>query len=231
MNIIYNGEIYLKRGPEIIDPRNSIEYQELEDTISDIEFELSKENPDLSKAEYLEPLQAYKDILDSKKSITNYSGTNSFWELYTNDGKHIAMKSNEQHPLIKDYNSVEKMNKDFIKLTEFLKKSTYVGMEFVRTKPIVTYDNKFDRSFMKINPLLEEEKHIVLFAMQDLFLIRVIDDPFIKDRYELVNSKYTLDGNYKFIGKVYSEYKDKTKVYKEIYEELRENNKKRRKTK
>ena len=67
--------------------------------------------------------------------------------------------------------------------------------------------------------------------MQDLFLIRVIDDPFIKDRYELVNSKYTLDGNYKFIGKVYSEYKDKTKVYKEIYEELRENNKKRRKTK
>lgn len=58
MNIIYNGEIYLKRGPEIIDPRNSIEYQELEDTISDIEFELSKENPDLSKAEYLEPLQA-----------------------------------------------------------------------------------------------------------------------------------------------------------------------------
>lgn len=50
MNIIYNGEIYLKRGPEIIDPRNSIEYQELEDTISDIEFELSKENPDLSKA-------------------------------------------------------------------------------------------------------------------------------------------------------------------------------------
>ena len=27
MNIIYNGEIYLKRGPEIIDPRNSIEYQ------------------------------------------------------------------------------------------------------------------------------------------------------------------------------------------------------------
>ena len=84
MNIIYNGEIYLKRGPEIIDPRNSIEYQELEDTISDIEFELSKENPDLSKAEYLEPLQAYKDILDSKKSITNYSGTNSFWELYTN---------------------------------------------------------------------------------------------------------------------------------------------------
>ena len=138
MNIIYNGEIYLKRGPEIIDPRNSIEYQELEDTISDIEFELSKENPDLSKAEYLEPLQAYKDILDSKKSITNYSGTNSFWELYTNDGKHIAMKSNEQHPLIKDYNSVEEMNKDFIKLTEFLKKSTYVGMEFVRTKPIVT---------------------------------------------------------------------------------------------
>ena len=141
------------------------------------------------------------------------------------------MKSNEPHPLIKDYNSVEEMNKDFIKLTEFLKKSTYVGMEFVRTKPIVTYDNKFDRSFMKINPLLEEEKHIVLYAMQDLFLIRVIDDPFIKDRYELVNSKYTLDGNYKFIGKVYSEYKDKTKVYKEIYEELRENNKKRRKTK
>ncbi len=231
MNIIYNGEIYLKKGPEIINPRNSIEYQELEDTIADIEFELSKENPDLSKAEYLEPLQAYKSILDSQENIINYSGTNNFWELYTSDGKHIAMRSNELHPLIKDYNGIEEINKDFIKLTDFLKKSTYVGREFIRTKPIITCDNKHDRSFMKINPILEKEKHIVLYAMQDLFLIRVIDDPFIKPRYELVNSKYTLDGNYKFIGEVYSEYKDKAKVYREIYEELKENNKKKRRTK
>lgn len=229
MNIIYNGEIYLKRGPEIINPQNSKAYQILEELISDIRFDSSKENPDLSKLKYLESLEEYKNNLDSQETRINYSGTNTFWQLYTPDSNRIFMISNELYPLIKDYKSVENMNKDFIKLSDFLDISVFVGKEFVRTAPRITSRGKIDKGFMKTT--LTKEKCIVLYAMQDLFLIIVKDDPFIDDRYELVSSKYTLDNNYKFIGKEYREYKDKAKVYKEIFKQLVGSPKKRKRTK
>lgn len=229
MNIIYNGEIYLKRGPEIIDPRTSFEYQKLEEIISDIKFDASKENPDISKLGYLDQLEEYKSFLDTQKTITNYLGTNTFWQLYTIDGKHIIMKSNEQHPLIKDYTSPKEVTKDFIKLSDFLNISTFVGKKFIRTSPRLTLNGKIDGSFMPSKYPYSKEEYIVLYAMQDLFLIRVKNDPFIEDRYELINSKYTLDGNYKFIGKVYPEYKDKLKVYTEIFQQLTSKQKKKKK--
>ena len=84
---------------------------------------------------------------------------------------------------------------------------------------------------MEYSDPFTNEKYIVLYAMQDLFLIRVVDDPLTSDRYELINSKYTIDGNYKFIGKTYSEYKDKQKVYTEIFEQLTGNPKKKKRIK
>lgn len=227
MNIIYNSEIYLKRGPEIINPRTSLEYQKLEEIISDIKYESSKEDPDTTNLIYLEQLEEYKKFLYSQKTITNYLGTNTFWQLYTKDGKHIIMKSNEPHPLIKDYDNLKDLSKDFIKLSDFLNISTFVGREFIRTSHRITLNGKVDKSFMSSNNTFTNEKYIVLYAMQDLFLIRVVDDPLTPDRYELINSKYTLDGNYKFIGKTYSEYKDKQKVYTDILSQLNPNIKKK----
>lgn len=229
MNMIYNSEIYLKKGPEIIDPRNSIEYKELEEIISDIKFDSTKENPDTSKLLYLDSLEEYKNYLDTQKTIINYLGTNIFWQLYTLDGQHIIMRSNEQHPLIKDYTSPKEVTKDFIKLSDFLNISTFVGKKFIRTSPRLTLNGKIDSSFMPSKDPYSKEEYIVLYAMQDLFLIRVKNDPFIEDRYELINSKYTLDGNYKFIGKVYPEYKDKLKVYTEIFQQLTSKQKKKKK--
>lgn len=229
MNMIYNSEIYLKKGPEIIDPRNSTEYKELEEIISDIKFDSTKENPDTSKLLYLDSLEEYKNYLDTQKTIINYLGTNIFWQLYTLDGQHIIMRSNEQHPLIKDYTSPKEVTKDFIKLSDFLNISTFVGKKFIRTSPRLTLNGKIDSSFMPSKDPYSKEEYIVLYAMQDLFLIRVKNDPFIEDRYELINSKYTLDGNYKFIGKVYPEYKDKLKVYTEIFQQLTSKQKKKKK--
>ena len=130
------------------------------------------------------------------------------------------MKNNEPHPLIRDYNKREELAKDFIKLSDFLNIATFVGRQFIRTSHRLTLNGKVDKSFMPSNESSSKEKYIVLYAMQDLFLIRVVDDPLTSDRYELINSKYTIDGNYKFIGKTYPEYKDKQKVYIEIFEQL-----------
>ena len=75
---------------------------------------------------------------------------------------------------------------------------------------------------------LIKTRYIVLYATQDLFLIRRIDK-YTGDKYTLINSLYTLDGNYEFFGQVYREYKDITKVYYEILEQVTSYHKGRRK--
>ena len=72
MNIIYNGEIYLKRGPEIIDPRNSIEYQELEREMEAPDF---WDNPERSQkmmkelSTLKEDIQIYQKLETQKEEI------------------------------------------------------------------------------------------------------------------------------------------------------------------
>ena len=65
---------------------------------------------------------------------------------------------------------------------------------------------------------------IVLYCMQDLFLVKSIDIG-LGERYKLINSRYTLDGNYEFFGPVYEEYRDKDKVYAEILQQVTQYNK------
>jgi len=211
-NFIINGELYLKRGPEIFDSYTD----ELEDKINEIEFDVSKENPDFSK---LPLLNAYKMLNDTNESIKgkiDYSGTDSFWQLYTINGINCKLcECRKLYGLERNYNSPEKINADFIKLSEFLNKATFVGRKFNRTKPIISMMNKIDKSYMSTDLDIYSTKYIVLYATQNLFLIKRIDRV-LGEKYALINSRYTLDGNYQFFGPVYDEYRDKNKVYQEI---------------
>lgn len=69
--------------------------------------------------------------------------------------------------------------------------------------------------------------YIVLYATRDLFLIKRINNIFVKEKYDLIDSRYTLYGNYEFFGPVYEEYKDTNKVYKEILEQVNGYNKRK----
>ena len=118
---------------------------------------------------------------------------------------------------VKTYKNKKSLDKNFIKLSIFLEKATFIGREFVRTKP--PKDSE-DYSYMK----LEGYRYIALYCMQDLFLIKYIA-PGLGERYKLINSIYTLDGNYEFFGPVHEEYRDKNKVYSEILAQINEYNK------
>ena len=67
-----------------------------------------------------------------------------------------------------------------------------------------------------------KEKNIVLYAKNDLFLAvkRKIEQDKLIESYTLINSNYIKDRNYEFHGNIYSEYKDKNKVYKLIRRQL-----------
>ena len=220
-NFIINGELYLKRGPEIFNQNTG----QLEDKINQLEFDVSKENPDFSKLPQLNAYKNLNDMIESIKGKIDYSGTDSFWQLYTINGINCKLcECMNLYGLERNYNSPQKINADFIKLSEFLNKATFGGRKFKRTKPIISMMNKTDKSYMPIDNDIYATKYIVLYATQDLFLIKRIDGV-LGEKYALINSGYTLDGNYQFFGPVYDEYRDKNKVYQEILTQVSEYNK------
>ena len=172
INFVINGEIYLKRGPEIFNPIDRI--NKIDAEIKQIEFDMSKENPDFSRASQLESYQNLKELVQSLKGTLDYSGTNSFWQVFTAGGQNYIMCKCQVFDVTqKNYNSIRELNKYFIKLSDFFKESTFVGREFKRTKPIKLKDGRNDRSYMhdyKGHPQI-----IVLYATKDLFLARRIE--------------------------------------------------------
>lgn len=224
INFVINGEIYLKRGPEIFDSNAAI--SKIDAEIKEIEFDMSKENPDFSRASQISDLQDLKDQVQSFRGQLDYSGTNSFWQIFTADGQSYIMFECQKFDIAqKEYNSIRELNKHFIKLSDFFKESTFVGKEFKRTKPIKLKDGRNDRSYM--HDFKGHPQIIILYATKDLFLARRIEKSkiFGEDSYILINSRYTLDGNYEFFGPEYIEYRDKDKVYREILKEVSNYNK------
>lgn len=221
MDYVVNGELFVKNHPDVFNADKSL--TGVRDKIHDLEFETSKENPDLSVMSTLEDYQKLNDRFTDYDGKLDYSNMDKFWQLVTN-GKEYELRVVSKYSFemksgnaIRHYNSLDDLRKDFTSLREFLDKSTFVGREFKRTKPIINeITGKFDKSYMHD---IGDNKEIVLYATQELFLVRSFDE-ILGNKYELINSKYVQDGNYEFFGPIYDEYKDKTFVYQEIMKQL-----------
>jgi hypothetical protein len=82
MDIIYNGEIYLKKGPEIYNP--SADIKEIDEKIEELQ-KLFTEDPNLFTLGVIELSKSVKSSLEKERGKLDYSGTDTFWRLYTND--------------------------------------------------------------------------------------------------------------------------------------------------
>ena len=156
------------------------------------------------------------EINHGKKAIYDYNGCSDFWQLFVCNYKIIMdMKSdNANFKYRKVYNCKYEIDKDFIKLSEFLDKATFIGKKFKRTKPIISENNRKDTSYM--NP--EYYEYIVLYSYNNIFLTKEIWSE--GKCYYLLDSRYFLDGNYIFYGETYKEYKDKSMVFRDIVSQV-----------
>lgn len=207
-NFVVNGEIYVKNGPTSI-----------EDIIYDLEFEISCRGYDQEKISKLDFYKKYKEKLDG----FDYCDTNCFFQLATN-GQEFQLnrceKDTDDEIKILSFSSKEELEKEFTSLYDFLNIATFVGKFFYRTTPIF-YNSIVDKSYIYNEKTIKYlPRYIILYATQDLFLAKEIDNKF-NEIYVLIDSRYTLDGNYAFYGKVFDEYKDKNKVYCEILEQIK----------
>ena len=217
------GEIYLKMGPEVFMTSQKIE--KISDVISDIEFDISKENPDFSRFNLLEKYKELEEMIKQSEGKIDYSGTSEFWQVTNVENNIISLEEcNVGPPVIKKYVNINKLRQNYVKLSHFLEKATFVGREFKRTTHILSNSGRKDMSYMFTRG---REKYVVLYATKDLFLIKItLYDG--TEKYKLINSRYTLDGNYEFYGPVYEEYRDKNKVYQEIFTQIKKVNKNKR---
>lgn len=218
MKYFINGEIYLKKGPSIFN--STITLSDVYERIDDLNFELSKENPDFSLARDLKAYENLKDQFEAVDGKLDYSYTEDFWQAYK-ERNGILLKCSYSNSVERVYKDIEQLESDFVKLSDFLDKATFVGRKFRRTKPVIHHTGKGDKSYMFVD---DKYYYIVLYAMQDLFL--VMKHSYNGDEYLLINSQYTLDGNYEFYGEVFQEYADKDMVYREILEQIENKNRK-----
>ncbi len=214
INFFVSGEIYLRKGPELFNASQTL--STIYDKIDDCNFELSKENPDLSYARKLDAYEEAKDKFEAVDGELDYSYCDKFWQAFMNNGK-IVLRCCDKRNVSRVFNSVQELEMDFVKLSDFLNNATFVGRKFKRTKPIVSTLGGNDLSFMSVD---DDYYYIVLYAMQDLFLVKFCSSLFHKNEYRLINSRYTLDGNYEFYEQEHLSYADKDLVYQEILEQL-----------
>lgn len=219
INIFVSGEIYLKKGPEPFNASQML--STIYDKIDDCNFELSKEDSDLSYAWELDACEKIKDKFEAVDGEMDYSYCDNFWQAFINNGK-IVLRCCYERNVSRVFNSVQELEMNFVKLSDFLNNATFVGRKFKRTKPIVSTSGGDDLSFMSVD---DNYYYIVLYAMQDLFLVEFCSSLFHKNEYRLINSRYTLDGNYEFYGQEHLSYADKDLVYQEILEQLEDQRK------
>ncbi len=199
MEYFVNGEIYLKRGPEVFDASEKI---------SDLEFKIANAKTIEEIKKYREDLQLKMMFQEACKGKLDYSGTDDFWQAYINSNGEITIFSNTGRK--KTFKSISDLENKFIKLDKFLDKATFVGRELKRAKSTVIFDGSCYKTLMKTRDNFSQ--YTILYVYQDLLLTKRL----WLDEYDLISSRYLEDGNYEFFGPVYEEYADKDKMYSEI---------------
>ena len=194
-----NGDIYFKKQP-IFFTNNSIT-KKLNDVVDN----------DTSNIEQYKKLKNF--IIEINQCFID---NDKLWRAYIlEDNSIVLLKDNRFVKEKRIYSSIDELEKDYIKLTDFLEKSSFVGRAFRRTKPFIEYNGRPNRNFMK-SEMTMYSKIVVLYSLNNLFLVKKIDEIF-GDKYFFVTSKYLQDGNYELYGPIYNEYNDKNAVYSDIY--------------
>lgn len=165
------------------------------------------------------------DIMDRNNYCIDTRGVDSFYQIFFDEEqfKFYQYRSDVYDKYFEVGNiSLEKINEGYIRLVDFLKEAVFVGREFKRILPVITYYGTNNIKYsMKDNAYLDVDdigKNIVLCMKDNIFLVKHISR--FGEEYRIIGCNYIFDGNYEFYGDVYEEYKNMDRVYLEIIEQI-----------
>ena len=212
MDVILNGEIYVKRGPEPFhmgDIDNG--------KIKDLEFKSYTAGLSGVENEHLEMLKSFKSI----EGEPDYSGCSDFWISYINKSGVNMVNMSFPSTYYKTYNNIEEIKKKYMKLVDFLNDAEYIGRYFRRTSKRLTTSGRDDISYMGTS-----SQTLALYKKDNMLLVKSIS-PFLEDEFEMLLPQYLEDGQYSFYGKCNDSYTDKKELYSLIHEQLIGKNKRK----
>ena len=213
MDLLMNGEIFIKRGPEII-KYDKEKHEENKKRTEKLRNEML--NDPSAPSAFLNAmftLSKVEKIVDEAYDKPTYAGCDSFWTLFLSD-KGIEMNEREvsieePNPGITSkrlFNTEEEVDSRFISLADFLDNAEFVGKRFKASakKQIDMYT-----------------KSILLYKTNDIWLTyeknRLLGTEgfFIRSRRPGIERL-----NYKTYGRTHKEFKDKSEVYFSIFKQL-----------
>ena len=162
------------------------------------------------------------DVRDRDGYCIDSRNVDSFFCVNIDNDK-CRMFSFNDNTIKERYISLDELDRGYISLFDFIKEGKFIGREFRRISPMITYygvdgDNAriIDNRYLDMD--CYDSKYIVLYEKDNTFLVKYMYSN--KGLYVIIDCRYIQDGMYEFIGDVYVEYMDREKVYLDIVKQL-----------
>lgn len=204
MGVYINGEIYIKKNPDIFSIENNPLLDNIlnltDTTVSLIEDQDAIDELNSMKSSLLEDMKRREGTLD-------YSRCNKFYRLITN-GNDVILSSvgiNTIDTIVK-YSSFEDMSEDYESLSDFLDTALFVGRHCKSSSPLAN---------------LLGIKCIALYKKGDTLINKLYDD-YGNEKYDILSADEVLNDEIVFTDEIDYTYDNRSEVYKNIRKQFSE---------
>lgn len=204
MGVYINGEIYIKKNPDIFSIENNPLLDNIlnltDTTVSLIEDQDAIDELNSMRSSLLEDMKRREGTLD-------YSRCNKFYRLITN-GSDVILSSVGMNTIdtIVKYSSFEDMSEDYESLSDFLDTALFVGRHCKSSSPLAN---------------LLGIKCIALYKKGDTLINKLYDD-YGNEKYDILSADEVLNDEIVFTDEIDYTYDNRSEVYKNIRKQFSE---------
>lgn len=212
MDLLMNGGIYIKRGPEIIkfDKKAHEKNKKRTEKLKNEMF-----NDPSTPSAFLEAMFALskiEQVVDEAYDQPTYAGCDSFWMLFVKEnGIEMSEKEasiEEPNPEITSkrlFENKEEMDKRFVSLDTFLDEAEFIGKKF--KKPAKLQIDIYT-------------KRLLLYKTDTVWLTYEKNKLLGTEGFFIHSKSPSERLNYKTYGRVHKEFKDKSEIYFSVFKQL-----------
>lgn len=204
MGVYINGEIYIKKNPDIFSIENNPLLDNIlnltDTTVSLIEDQDAIDELNSMRSSLLEDMKRREGTLD-------YSRCNKFYRLITN-GNDVILSSvgmNTVDTIVK-YSSFEDMSEDYESLSDFLDTALFVGRHCKSSSPLAN---------------LLGIKCLALYKKGNTLINKLYDDNG-NEKYDILSADEVLNDEIVFTDEIDYTYDNRSEVYKNIRKQFSE---------
>ena len=211
MEVLVNGDIYIKVKPEIVEPDiNRI--KKINDDIYDLSFEEAQYGITEKTETTREELERIKQQLLEQEY--NYDNTEEFHILKITEDKFYLICFNKLGAKKAKICNIEEIKEKYIRIVDFLQEAKYIGKEFKRTKPLYLYNRKI------IDYMHKEPSSTTKILYKTNYAMLAEYKSKHSHYFEMIRPKYFIDKKYAFIGTKDNKFDNKKEMYKTIVDEI-----------